>query len=161
MGMSKPRKRVIRGANYVIEDESRIPQVFEKIKELRHHEITVGIFGNEELVKKAAIHEYGAPKAGIPERSFLRAGTLKYKSAISKEIRDNIGDVVEGATSVQDLLEKIGSVAAEKVAMYFDKIKEPALLPVTIARRKDKSKKPLIDTKELRDAIKYEVKPKK
>lgn len=158
--MSKPRKRVIRGANYVIEDESRIPELFERIKELRHHEITVGIFGDDELVKKAAINEYGAPKAGIPERSFLRAGTLKYKSAISKTIRENIADVAEGATSVQDLLEKIGVVAAEKVTMYFDKMKEPALSAYTIAHRRNKSTKPLIDTQELRDAISYEVKKK-
>lgn len=155
--MTKKRRRVLRGANYIIEDESRIPELFEKIKELRHHEIRVGVFGDAEIVKKAAIHEYGAPKAGIPERSFLRAGTLKYKSVISKTIQENTGEVAEGSGSVEGLLEKIGEAAADCVLLYFDKLKKPPLLPVTVAKRSDKSKKPLIDTKELRDAIKYEV----
>ncbi|NQX67977.1 hypothetical protein HQN90_17790 [Paenibacillus alba] len=159
--MSKKRKRVLKGANYFIEDDGGIPAIFDIIKEIRKDEIIVGVFGSDELVKKAAIHEYGAVKAGIPERSFLRAGLKKYKSTISKTMQNEITGVIEGDKNVRDFMEIVGQAAMDKVLEYFDKIKDPPLLPVTISRKKGSSAKPLIDTKELHDAIRYEVNPKK
>ncbi|QOS97555.1 hypothetical protein JNUCC42_13235 [Brevibacterium sp. JNUCC-42] len=156
----KPTKKRSRRANVTIEEVNLIPAILEQLEKLLVEEIYVGVFGDAQMAKIAAYQEYGAPKAGIPERSFLRAGMEKHKAAVSKIVRNELKSVVELQGDVGEMMNLVGQSAADKVKKYFEKLNDPPLKPQTIARKKDRNPKPLVNTGDIRDAIGFEVKPK-
>ncbi|TCZ76174.1 hypothetical protein E0485_15165 [Paenibacillus albiflavus] len=157
----KPKKKRTRKANIIVEETNQIPAILEQLKELIKNEVYVGVFSDDnELAQVAAIQEYGSVKKGIPERSFLRAGMVKGSAKISKIVRNGINGVVENGEDVQAFMSAIGEIAIDRVTTYFDKLQDPPLKPETIARKKDRNTKPLINTNQMREAIQFEVRPK-
>lgn len=103
------------------------------------------------LVEIAIIHEFGAPAAGIPQRSFIRATIDENKAEIIALERSVAAKIIAGEIEPERGLSLIGAkVASMMQAKIADGI-EPALKPETIARKG--SSKPLVNTGQLRSAI--------
>lgn len=107
------------------------------------------------LLEVAAVHEFGAPAAGIPSRSFIRA-TVDVKAAEIQATRDKLAaQVAEGKITAQVALERLGAFAQGLVQARIAEGIGPALKPGTIARKK--SSKPLVDTGQLRSSVTWLV----
>lgn len=103
----------------------------------------------------AAVHEFGSPERGIPERSFLRAGLRASFFAITRLNVDSLRAVANNTMSVDTALARTGAVAAGGVQKY---IPEGDFVPNAPSTVKAKgSSKPLIDTGHLRQSITYVV----
>lgn len=95
-------------------------------------------------VELGAIHEFGAPKAGIPQRSFLRATADENVNRIAKRFEVIARGVADGGTATEGGLLQIGE---EFRALVIDRIKAgipPPLQQATIDRKGEST--PLIDT---------------
>lgn len=107
-------------------------------------------------VQLAAVHEYGMPERGIPERSFIRATFREhreeYRALLIKLVQDG---VLEGKTSMRQALGLLGQKMAADMKDKFTKNDWEPNSPTTIARKG--SSRPLIDTGALRASITYEV----
>jgi hypothetical protein len=109
------------------------------------------------MVQIAAIHEYGAPKANIPERSFIRRTFIEkrrqYETMTTKLAR---GIIIKGwsVKFVLELLGQWGAAEVKKTIMTGPPI-PPPLRPETIRRKK--SDRPLFDTGQLQASITYVV----
>ena len=103
----------------------------------------------------AALHEYGL--GNLPERAFLRRSVPESAPAVRRAIRDGLkgrsrDNPLALATSTA---ERAGEIVAERIRANIDALQEPALDPETVERKG--SKKPLIDTKTLRDSVEVRV----
>lgn len=106
-----------------------------------------------------AIHEFGAPDRGIPERPWLRPGIRSGKDLYIRLNRVNIIKIIRKQMSVATALRQLGAMAAGMVQKYIrnnDTFKP--LKPATIARKG--SSKPLIDTGQMIQSVTYELRPK-
>lgn len=124
------------------------------------------------LIELAAIHEFGSPAAGIPERSFMRS-TLQHKrpalnAAIDKFVGQGIknlldSDSTSGAAVEAEARRALAKVGQTAVAMIRATIRERATTgpepqensSSTIARKG--STLPLVDTGQLINGLTYEV----
>ncbi len=114
------------------------------------------------LLELAAIHEFGSPAAGVPERSFIRRtfnepeGQAELKLLYAKLARA----VVNGKMSAEQAIELLGMKMAAMVKnrILVDWIPPPNA-PSTVARKK--SSRPLVDTGQLVGAITHAVARKK
>lgn len=114
--------------------------------------------GSISIIELAAIHEFGSPAAGIPERSFLRAGMREAaKTWLPEMCRKLVKGVVIGRFTPEQALDMLGAKAAASVKNYITAGAHipPPLAPATIARKG--SDRPLVDTGRLVDAISWEV----
>ena len=84
----------------------------------------------------AAIHEFGAPAAGIPARPFIIPTAKKERSAWSKIIAGGVKKVIKGNATVFDVLNVVGIQAAADMKTMVISISSPALSPVTVLLRK-------------------------
>jgi hypothetical protein len=126
--------------------------------------VRVGIQGDEanaehdgELtnLQLGTIHEYGAPLANIPERSFVRA-TVDENAAAYVRLARRLGQqVLDGARTRRQALGLFGERVRADIVNRINRGIEPALRPATVARKK--SSKPLVDTSQLKGAITYVV----
>lgn len=140
--------------------------------------VKVGIIGEKggnetqdgiTMVELGAIHELGAPKANIPERSFIRR-TFNVKQ---KELGQTIGALLKQVNwrnpkSIEDALGKLGAWGAAQVKNTITE--GPGLTAAgggfpgeplkdrTIARKG--SDRPLVDTGRLLNSITWKVEPK-
>ena len=107
------------------------------------------------IAEIGTIHEFGAPAANIPERSFLRATVDQSEGLLQKRLAHGMGQVLDGTQTVTGALSLVGETAVGAVQVRIAKGIAPALAPATIAAKG--SSKPLIDTGRLRGSIEYEV----
>lgn len=139
----------------------------ETIKELAKSDphVRVGIFANEGSggqthdggltnVEIAAVHEFGAPEAGIPERSFIRSTFSAQRAKYGAILKKLLPRVVEGKLEVRAMFDLIGQ---QIVADINRKVRvegvPPPLKPETIARKG--SSRALIDTARMIGALTY------
>lgn len=111
--------------------------------------------GSASLVEVAAIHEFGAPAANIPERSFIRATVDIERDEIQKLQGAVARRVVKDAITAR---QGLGQIGAKVVAMMRRRIRAgiaPPLQPATIERKG--SSKPLIDTRQLVSSLTWKV----
>lgn len=140
------------------------------MEKLAGREVVVGIPADKNkkhdgtvttVAELGAIHEYGAPEVGIPQRSFLRVPL----ASKSKELFASITkDLKFSKINTDTALGKLGARGQSVVLQAFntqDSGKWPTLRPDTIRARKkgtgSGSDKPLIDTGQLRQSITFEV----
>lgn len=125
------------------------------------------------MLELAAIHEFGSPEAGIPERSFLRATINGKRQQVNAAIEDLVGKEVGalletpgGPTEAQaDAAAKraLGKLGLKLVAMIRATIRnretvgpeDQANAPSTIAKKG--STLPLVDTGQLINALDWAV----
>ncbi len=92
-------------------------------------------------------HEFGAPRANIPQRSFIRAAAdenrQKYEDLLKKKVRALIRNPMKHTTI--GILKQVGETARRDVVKRIKARIEPALSDRTVARKKGESI-PLVDT---------------
>lgn len=100
----------------------------------------------------AAIHNYGAPRAGIPPRPFfsnmIAAKKGEWPKAIANLLKANDYDAAK-------TLEQTGSAVAGQLKKSIIDTNSPPLKPATIARKG--FKKPLIETSHMINSVDHEV----
>jgi hypothetical protein len=109
------------------------------------------------VAQVAAKHEFGSAVDAIPERSFLRTAIAENTDNYIKMASKGGKKVVDGTLSMDNLLSLIGLQAETDVRDKITNLTEPPLSPRTVAKRKDKSDNPLVDTGHLRRSIRYEI----
>lgn len=103
-----------------------------------------------------AVHEFGSPQQGIPERPWLRPGIRTNKSNFMRLNKINLAKVAKGEMPVKVALGQLGQMAAGAVKKYIrqaDNFKP--LKPATIKAKG--SSAPLIDSGNMIQAITYEI----
>lgn len=103
----------------------------------------------------AAVHEFGRPDLGIPERPFLRGSILASRQKYIKMAKRGAKKVAEGVMDSGTVYRLIGAEAVGNVQEYIRNADFVPLKPATIKRKG--SSKPLIDTGQLRQSITYVV----
>ncbi len=105
-------------------------------------------------VEIAAIHEFGAPEANIPERSFIRSTFEANKPKYAGMVKKLLPQVVEGKRDVRWMFDVIGQ---QIVADINRKVRvegvPPPLKPETIARKG--SSRALLDTGRMLASLTY------
>jgi hypothetical protein len=105
----------------------------------------------------AVIHEFGAPAANIPARSFLWLGTQRAKKQIKAAMVKLGQDVVKGRSTEQAALRKLAELIQKSMRDTFKNWQGnwAPLSPRTIASKGHDQ--PLIDERNLYNAIDFEV----
>lgn len=112
--------------------------------------------GNVTNVELGTIHEFGAPKAGIPSRSFLRAPADERKAHWKKRLTDELGKAM---AKRQDFKAPLMRVGEEFRTAVIDRIKAGISPPLKQPRAKEGGAltSPLIDTGALMGSISLEI----
>jgi hypothetical protein len=111
--------------------------------------------GGITLAQIAAVHEFRSPAANIPERSYLRSTFDRKAASYTGTLAIGLGKAVLGLTTGEAVLEELGTQMTRDVVATIDAGVKPALAASTVARKG--SSKPLVETGELRAAIKHEI----
>lgn len=111
--------------------------LFAGLKAFNGSEIQVGVVGDDatpEDVALATIHEFGAPAAGVPSRSFLRSTTDENKAKYERMMEASVQRLVKSPqnTNPKRELENIGKKIAKDVRAKIDSGIPPALQDVTL-----------------------------
>jgi hypothetical protein len=112
--------------------------------------------GGISVVELAAVHEFGAPNAGIPERSFIRRTFHEKRKELVKNVEILTKQVFSKELPLNNALDRLGAwgASAVKNTITGEPI-PPPLKPKTIERKG--STRPLVDTGQLLNAITWEV----
>ncbi len=124
----------------------------------------------------AAVHEFGAPEKGIPERPFLRTAIQENRGKYARLNRINLVAVLNQKMTMEQALGQLGEVAKGDVQANISDGKFQPLAESTIkVRERKRSKgysqkinkkaaasggpvdKPLIETGQLRQSIAWEI----
>lgn len=150
--------------------DDRVMQAIMKIARDLHTsppEVRVGVFAAKggatvadesglSNVEKAAIHEFGAPEANIPERSFLRSTITQHSADYAAMITKLAPKMLTGTLTAEQAFNIIG---AKIVADVNRKVRvegvAPPLQPETIARKG--SSRALIDTASMIQSVTWVV----
>lgn len=101
------------------------------------------------VIMVGAVHEFGSPSRGVPERSFLRSTLVgnkrKYKSFLGKLAKG----IISGKITSDKAMNLLGLTLSTDVKAKLTEIKDPPL--------KSREGNPLIDTGHLRQSITYKV----
>lgn len=111
--------------------------------------------GGNSVVDIAMIHEFGAPAANIPERSFIRSTMVNQKGKIAAIAGKISVKVLTKNMSVPKALNILGIAAVSMIKRTITKSVPPPLKPDTVKAKG--SSKPLIDTGQLLNSITHEV----
>lgn len=118
-----------------------------------------GVLGTADSrnVEIAVIHEFGAPEAGIPERSFVRSSYERNKETYVRMFRNLLAEVFEGKEKIGRALGKVALKAATDIRKGVTDGAgiPPPLAPETIARKG--SDRPLVDTGQMLKSITWDV----
>lgn len=110
------------------------------------------------MAELAAIHEYGAPRANIPARSFIRNTFLDSDGAesLKKFMFRTAKGLIQEKLDVQQALNQLGAFAQSMIKNRIKAHIPPPLKPATVKRKG--SSTPLVDTGQLINSITWEVK---
>lgn len=151
------------GGKTVDRDRGRL-SILKRLRDAAGAEVTIGwhaASGSHPKAKMpmpqlAAIHEFGAPAANIPERSTLRATADAKGAQYRRDLQRVAARVVAEGASLRGELEKFGAEAASDVRQAITDFSDPPDAPATVARKG--SSHPLIDTGAMRNAVSHHVK---
>ena len=151
----------------IIHDKSNVKEFLKMLEELKSISIEIGILGDDKggdkhkgsditVLEIATIHEFGAPKANIPSRSFIRAGYDSNKNKIISQGEKLLENVIGLKLDPDIFLETMGENAVGMIQEHLTNLKSPPLKQTTIKRKG--SSQPLIDTGQLRSSITHKIK---
>lgn len=128
---------------------------FELLAVAKGGRVRVGVFDGE-IAKVMTIHEYGAPRAGIPERSSIRSTVAERKAELQSVMARVVRALIAKQVDRTRALSLIGAwlQGAIKAQITVNGTFVP-LKPATIARKG--SDKPLIDTGQLVNSITFVI----
>lgn len=152
----------------IITDDRGHQDLFRIVDELSRTSIWVGVLGEDKggdmhqnadnmtVLDIAIIHEYGAPRANIPARSFIRKGFDKHRKAIENRVARGLERVLSGKMALQAFYDDVGRYAVIKFQQFLRSGEGMApLKPETIARKGHA--RPLLETRQLVNSITYRV----
>lgn len=114
-----------------------------------------GATGRYSLLEVAVVHEFGAPAANIPARSFIRGTFDEKREEIERLQRVLLTKVVKGEMELTPALNAMGAKFASWCQQRIAEGISPPLAESTIAAKG--SSTPLIDTGQLRSAITWKI----
>lgn len=145
-------------------DWSKFRELRSRLEGMADKEVVVGVtrasagrhqMGEINNAELAAVHEFGTKDGRIPERSFIRSSMAGNRDTYVKSHADNLRKVVRGEMPFDKSLDLLGVRAAADVQQNIRNGDFESLAQATIDRKG--SSKPLIDTGNLRQSIKHEV----
>lgn len=107
------------------------------------------------LAMIAAVHEFGDPERGIPERSSLRSSMQENAQKYVRLNKLNLVSILRGGLTADEALGQLGEMAKSDVQVKIRSGDFVPLKPATVARKG--SSKPLIDSGQLVQGVSYEV----
>lgn len=121
------------------------------------HKSTLNDAGPEPMTVAsiAAVHEFGAPKARIPERSFLRSAIDESRELLERTAKNVAGSVARGTLTANQAAARLGLVAQARVQRKIVDGPFAPNAPFTV--RQKGSSRPLIDSGQMRQSVTYEV----
>lgn len=128
---------------------------------LKDQRVRVGILGDGRNATIGAVHEFGSPARGIPERSFLRASLRKMRATgqLAGMTERISRAILTGKLAPVRGLQMLGAWASAQVKSHIvDTNIPPPLSPRTIARKG--SDRALVDTSQMLNAITWAVEGK-
>ena len=137
----------------------RLEKLFREAGKRGVKEVTVGFFETAKYRKGtpvaaiAAIHEFGAPSKGIPERPFFRQAVTQMQDGVARIVRTGID--AEKMVVDDHLANEVGTYAAAEVKESISQLTSPPNAPSTIAQKG--SSNPLIDIGFMRASVSYRV----
>jgi hypothetical protein len=163
--MAKPRPAK---ANFKVKDRDRgMKEMMRRAREMRSLHVKVGVLqgkgaetsrGGITMAELSAIHEFGSPAAGIPERSHLRStvdqNQAEYRDLI-RTLAEKFSDPNQGEAGVRQALNLLGAKVAGDVQKAISSGIPPPNSPATIRRKG--SSTPLVDTGQYRQSITWAV----
>lgn len=145
-------------------DMSGLQKLAREAAKARNSRVKVGVLSTAgthatsgiNLAELAAVHEFGSPGKGIPQRSFIRA-PLTNSLVITTLIAKLGKGILLGRFTHKQALEILGTKAATHLKNYTKLGGSPhkSLKAATIARKG--SSRPLVDTGPLINSINYVV----
>lgn len=146
------------------------------MREVKNAHVKVGVLGDSEQnerkkgeavtsVDLALIHEFGAPEAGIPERSFIRSTFEAKKNECAATAKALVTQIYEGRETPAKALGKLGAKLSADMKKTITAGIEPPNAESTMARKEAKSYRgaapgspvPLVDTGQLLSSITWSV----
>jgi hypothetical protein len=105
----------------------------------------------------AVIHEYGAPRANIPARPFVRPAFDAHRKEYQTALAKGMVGVLAGRDDYDKLLGRIGAKAAADMKAYVTAGPHipPPLKPATVVAKG--SDRPLVDTGRMVGSISWQV----
>lgn len=146
-------QRIDRGWNRIKRDMRRMDGAAVKIgilAEAGFHED-----GSIHVAQLGSIHEFGAPRRGIPERSFLRATADAKQAELTSFKVKEMASIQRGTSNVRLSLTRLGQRFKDMVIAALNQGVPPPNKPRTITAKG--SSKPLIDTGQLKQSIRFKV----
>lgn len=149
-------------------DTRRWEEFQKRIRQLNGSFVKIGVLsssgpaaeGSITMVELAAIHEFGSPNAGIPERSFIRSTVRNRADDIRSQCTKLVKAVLAGNMETDQALGALGSWVAAQMKNTISTRKtegpEPQENKDSTIKQKGSST-PLIDTGRLLGAITWEV----
>lgn len=146
----------------IVHDHNNVKQLIDKLDKLARFKLEIGIFQDGEggdtyedsditILAIATIHEFGAPKVNIPERSFIRATFDRHEEEIAKQIEGVFLQYIDDQIDFGTFTAIIGEYLVGRVQKTIIDMDSPPLHPATIAAKK--SSGVLVDTGRLVGAI--------
>jgi hypothetical protein len=106
-----------------------------------------------DLVTVAAVNEFGAPKANIPERSFIRSTVDEERPAVNRIKEGIVRKATTGHVSIRQELALLGEFAQSKIQRKIIDLKIPGNADST--KKKKGSDNPLVDQGQLHQSIRH------
>jgi hypothetical protein len=107
----------------------------------------------KDLVIVAAVNEFGAPKANIPERSFIRSTVDEERPAVNRIKEGIVRKATTGHVSIRQELALLGEFAQSKIQRKIIDLKIPGNADST--KKKKGSDNPLVDQGQLHQSIRH------
>lgn len=132
-------------------------------RRLQNASISVGILDSAtpesgsdiSMAELAAVHEFGAPSVGIPERSFIRSALDEGDAKIQAAKRRIVGGVMDGKLEPERGLHALGQLCKTLIQQKI--IAGPFVPNAPSTIRQKGSSRPLVDTGRLRASVDYVV----
>jgi hypothetical protein len=141
-----------------------------RLREIRKLQVKVGLLGTGKNTRQKGeatnveiglVHEFGSPKQGIPERSFIRSTFDARRAEYAAMARRLLPAVISGRSDARRALGLIGAKASADIKNTVTQGPHipPPLKPATVARKG--SDRPLVDTNQMVNAVAWAVEAKR
>lgn len=143
------------------------PRAFDDLRrrlEAGNHQVRIGFPAGVQhkgdgdsiaMAELAAVHEFGAPSVGIPERPFMRVSLQKNRPAYVALNRQNIKKILQKQMDIRTALGRLGELAKGDMQKEIAQGSFAPLKPSTIRRKG--SSRPLVDSGQMRQSIAWEI----
>ncbi len=111
------------------------------------------------LAMIAAVHNFGSPERGIPERPFMTTAVHQAQAQVVELNRRNILKIIQGEMTTETALGQLGALAVGAIQKSIKSGDWAPLAQATIDRKG--SSKPLYDTGQMLQSTTFVIEPKK